>query len=423
MTLRTMYRTKLRTKLRTVSRSEAHCRPCSMVSIALVLAALGMVSVFGPPPRAAAQPPEDPGHRPTHAGPPQDVVDQLLDRGFQQIQPSIFERAVENEPSSYETVVYGIDGHLWLLGQQEAFLQSLEARYERFPAPELLDAILSQQTRIAETLTLLDELLEEDAGQTSGASSSESLTPVRLGSEELISMDAAVTSCSTSLQRAASADPSSTGPTASGSAGFSDTCTEIGTVSSLSLAQGTDSSGNLNTFTQDCPSVTGGDVSCDTAATVDAVSDCFASGQSTVTFGAFTHTVSETTQTCRMLSAGLTGTTNIFVPLGSTVSGSWSVSVSDGESPFSYQWLYNNAAVGADSPTYSRSYTHPGTGFSRTDSVKVTVSDSSNPSQTVTETMTVQVVFEGFEINPCLDPCGCSSVDGNNLELEACLPD
>jgi len=388
-----------------------------VLSIALVLSVLGMASILGPTPYATAQPPEDPGNRPADAGPPQDVVDQLLDRGFQRLQPSIFERAVENEPSSYETVVYGIDGHLWLLGQQEAFLQSLQARYERFPAPELLDAILAQETRIEETLALLEEMSEqEEAGQASGASSSDGWTAVRLGSEDLISMGQAVTSCTTTLERAASADLSATGPTASGSAGFSATCTDIGTVSAMSIAQGTDSSGNVNTFTQDCPSDTGGDVSCDTSASVDGVSDCFSSGQGTVTFGSFTHTVSETNTTCRSLSASLTGTTSLFVPTGSTRTGSWSVSASNGATPFNYQWLYNNAAVGTDSPTYSRSYTHPGFGATRSDTVKVTVSDAANPSQTVTKTLTVQVVFEGSVINPCLG-CGCFPLDGNNPEI------
>jgi len=378
---------------------------------AFTLSVLLVVSVAFGLTAYAAQTPANPGNRPDHAGPPQDVVDQLLDRGFQQIQPSIFERKPADTPTSYETVVYGIDGHLWLLGQQEAFLETLEARYERFPAPELLDAILAQERWIEGTLALLDEMLTQEA---SGQSLDDGLKAVRLGSGEVISVGEAVTSCSTTLARAASAGPSATGPTASGSASFSDTCSEMGTVSSFSTAQGTDSSGNINTFTQDCPDDEGEDVSCDTSATVVAESDCFAGGLARVLFGSFTHTVSETSSTCRSLSASLTGTTSLFVPAGSTRTASWTVTPSNGETPYNYQWLYNNAAVGTDSPSYSRSYTHPGIGFTRTDTVKVTVSDSSMPTQSDTETLTIQVTYA----NTCTDPCFCpfSTVGGINLE-------
>lgn len=354
------------------------------VLLALVLLVVGLAPV------AVAQP-ADPGNRPENAGPPQDVVDQLLDRGFRQLQPSIFEREVD-EGFSYETVVYGTDGHLWLLGQQEAFLETLQARYELFPAVELLDAILAQERRIEETRARLDAMLEAEAGNTSGGSRSEGLTSVRLGAEEVISIADAAT-CTTTLTRTGNAGPGSIGPTASGSASFSDTCTETGTVSATAFAQGTNSIGNIVTYTETCPSTTGGNVSCNASASVDAVTDCLSNGQGDVTFGFFTYTVSRTNDVCRTLKATLSGTTSLSVPYGGTGTGSWSVSAIDGTVPYTYHWFFNNAAVGTNSPSYSRSFPHPGYAGTVYYTVKVTVIDSSSPTQSVTRELTVQVTY------------------------------
>lgn len=387
--------------------------------IVLTLAAL----VLSIAPLAVAQPPADPGHRPEHAGPPQDVVDKLLERGFQRVQPSIFERAVEGQPSSYETVVYGIDGHQWLLGQQQAFLQFLQQRYDQFPAPELLDAIDAQGRRIEETQNLIAELKAEEPNGTSGASLS-GLTAIRLGGGDVSSLaDAASSSCTTSLSRSASAGSGSIGPLATAGSSFSDNCGEQGSVSALSTAQGTDAIGNVNTYFQNCPSFTGGNVSCDTSATVDAVTDCFSSSIGQVTFGSITYTVSQSSAACRVLSATLSGTTSIFVPFGTTRFGSWSVSASGGTPGYNYQWLYNNGAVGGNSTSYSRSYTHPGFGSVRFDVVKVTVSDSSSPTQTVTRQITVRVEFES---SSCTDPCICpvvvapSTYGETNAQIQPC---
>lgn len=384
---------------------------------ALALAALLALSSFGLAP-AFAQP-ADPGNRPAHAGPPQDVVDQLLDRGFQQVQPSIFERQPADTPTSFETVVYGVDGHLFLLGQQEAFLGTLQARYDEFPAPELLDAILAQEQRIAETTALIHEMqaLEVSSGLTAGQTTLDSgLTAVRLGNGELISVGDAITSCTSTLARTGSAGATSTGPTASGSSSFNDNCAESGTVSSTATAQGTDGTGNINTYTQTCPSATGSSVSCNATASVNAVTNCFSNGQGSVTFGFFTYTATETSSLCRTLSATLSGTTSIYVPWGSTRFGSWSANASNGTTPYNYQWLYNNAAVGSNSSSYGRSYTHPGFGSVRFDTVKVTVTDSSNPTQTVTRQLSVRVEYESLS---CTDPCFCpiaASVYGIDAE-------
>lgn len=398
----------LSTTLNTV---RSRCGSFRLTLTAVVLTALLAAVVLTP--IAVAQPPADPGNRPAHAGPPQDVVDQLLDRGFQQVQPSIFERQLEDTPTSYETVVYGIDGHLWLLGQHEAFLETLQARHDQFPAPELMDAILAQEQRIDETRALIAEMQAQESapGRTT---LDNGLTAVRLGNGELISVGEAVTSCTTTLQRTGSAGPTSTGPTASGSSSFNDTCTEVGTVSSTATAQGTDSTGNINTYTQTCPSVTGGNVSCTATASVNAVTSCFSNGQGSVTFGFFTYTASETNNICRPLTAVLTGTTSIYVPWGSTRIGSWSVSASNGTTPYSYQWLYNNAAVGTNSTSYSRSYPHPGVGYVRYDTVKVTVNDSTG--QTVTKQLSVRVEYENLCSDPCLCQVTAASVYGVNPE-------
>jgi len=372
---------------------------------ALVLLVLALAPV------ALAQP-ADPGNRPDHAGPPQDVVDMLLDRGFQQIQPSIFEREVDGG-FSYETVVYGIDGHEWLLGQQQSFLETLEARYELYPDVELLDAILAQERRIAETEALIAEWRAAEAGNTSAGSVSEGLTSVRLGAEEVISM-AEATTCTTTLQRSGAAGPGASGPTASGGSSFSDNCGETGTVSATATAQGTDSTGNTVTYTDDCPSKTGSGVSCSSSASVNAVSNCFSNGQGSVTFGFFTYTVSRSNSICRLLTATLSGTTYIYVPAYSIGLGSWSVSASGGTTPYTYQWFFNNSPVGTNSTSYGRSFPHPGYGTTVYYNVKVTVTDNSSPQQAVTKSLTVQVVYAPVISNcdPCREICPIAVVSG-----------
>jgi len=376
--------------------------------------------VFGLVPLALAQP-ADPGHRPEHAGPPQDVVDHLLDRGFRQIQPSIFEREVE-AGFSYETVVYGIDGHVWLLGQQEAFLETLQARYDAFPAVELFDAILVQERWIEETRTRLEEMREAEAGNTSGASRSERLSSIRLGADEVISI-ADATTCTTTLSRSGNAGPSSTGPTASGSASFNDNCTETGSVRAYATAQGVDSSGNTVTYTDDCPSKNGKNVSCSSSASVNAVSNCYSNGQGLVTFGSITYTVIRSNTICRPPTPPtvvLTGDTYIEVyPYLPVPTGSWSASVSGGTPPYNYQWFFNNAPVGTNSSSYSRSFLHLGYATTVNYSVKVTVTDSSSPSQMDTDTLSVQVVYKP----DCIEPLLAASTYGEpaQLPIDPCL--
>jgi hypothetical protein len=372
------------------------------VLIALVLLVLGLAPV------AIAQPgnPDNPGNPPAHAGPPQDVVDQLLDRGFVQIQPSIFEREVEGT-LSFENVVYGIDGHEWLLAQQETFLEFLEARYQEYPAVELLDAIAAQERRIARTEALLAEMRAAEAGNTSGGSLSEGLTSVRLGAEEILSTADAV-SCTTTLNRSADAWPGSSGPHATGAASFSDNCSLTGTVSSLATAQGKDSTGNIITYSDECPSKTGSNVSCSSSATVNAVTECYSHGQGDVTFGFFTYTASKDNFVCRMLTATLTGSTYIYVPWGTTRYGYWSVSASNGTPSYRYQWYFNNAAVGTNSTTYSRAFPHPGYGTTRYYTIRTLVTDSSSPALSVyalPNPLNLTVVYDPGTCDPCTQIC------------------
>jgi hypothetical protein len=347
--------------------------------------------VFGLAPVAIAQP-ADPGNRPDNTGPPQDVVNQLLDRGFRQVQPSIFERELDSQSFGYETVVYGVDGHVWLLAQEEAFLETLQARYDQFPAPELLDGILAQERRIADTRARIDEMLEAEAGNTSGASESEGLTSVRLGADGVMSITDAV-SCTTTITRAADAGPGPTGPWGSASASFTDDCGVEGTVSTTAMAQGTTTTGNIITVTDDCPPKTGSSVSCSAYASAEAVTVCFSSGTADVTLGFFTYQANVVNNVCRTLKTTLTGTTSLSVPYGGTGTGSWSVAATEGTLPYTYHWFFNNAAVGTNSPSYSRSFPHPGYAGTVYYTVKVTVTDSSSPTQTVTKQLTVQVTY------------------------------
>lgn len=344
-----------------------------------------------------AQPASNP-NVPETAGPPQDVVDMLLEQGFERLQPSIFERPTDVDGSSFENVVFGIEGHEWLLSQQQAFLQTLQARYELYPDGELLDAVLAQEARIADTQALLEEMRSLESGSGASAQSgTNGLTAVRVtspgaSSGQPISLVDALQNCTTSFNRRADAVPQTSGPLATAASSFSDNCAQTGTVSATASAQGTDSSGNVNTFTQDCPSKTGSSVSCNVSASVNAVTECFYNGQSTVTIGFTTYTVSEFNDVCTKVLASIdSGPFTVYVPYGSKAWATWNGSATGGQTPYGYQWLYNNASVDTDT-SYTRAYLHPGYGTTVYDSLKFKVTDASG--QTSTASRTIKVVYE-----------------------------
>lgn len=386
--------------------------------LAVVLVGLGLVPI------AIAQPPAEPGP-PAHAGPPQDVVDFLLSRGFQQIQPSIFERPVEGSATGWETVVYGIDGHEWLLAQQQGFLQFLEDRYELYPAPELLEAIYAQQARIAETQAMLEEMRAlESVGGASTLKTSDGLTAIRASDGGVVALVDALKDCTTTMTRQADAGPGTSGPWASGASSFVDNCSNLGNVSATATAQGKDGVGNINTYTQDCPTQSGSNVSCSVYAEVEAVTECNSNGQGqvSVTVGGFlTYSVNENNSVCRPLIVTLTGPISVFVPRYSSVFARWDAMGSQGAPNYSYQWFYNNATVksgttsGASS--YTRTYVHPGYGFSRYDTVKVTYTDSAG--QVVTKSRKVLVTYE----STCSDPCLCQTSPSTDSTMSFQIPE
>jgi hypothetical protein len=100
---------------------------------------------------------------------------------------------------------------------------------------------------------------------------------------------------------------------------------------------------------------------------------------------------SATNTTCPVPPTSPTATINGPTYLGVTActTYTWTASVSNGTSPFTYQWTWNGVAVGTGS-SYSRSYC-PGTAYSNISyTLGLTVTDSASRTGSASKTIQVE---------------------------------
>lgn len=372
--------------------------------------ALAAVAALTLSPAVFAQPPGGPGNGnpPEQAGPPQEVVDMLLERGFHQVEPNVFQRP--NEDASVDTVAYDADGHEYLVRILEARVQSLEDQQAINYLTERAEAIASYQAWIDDFQAYIDEVR---------AASGPGPSPLKANPLTLSSLSDAATACDSTLHRLADTKALTDGPNAHGEASFTDSCSAYGEVSVNTTVSGWESSNELGMF-DNCFQPGNGSATCSATSHVIASTNCSATADAvakiTADDGGFgfpslvSWLVSESnTTTCRILGATLTGTSSLSVPCGACRTGSWSVSATGGSGSYSYAWTYDGVAVGGNSTSYARSYCNNlcnGAGFIDTVAVKVTDSAGAQ----VTRSKGVSISYGGT-----IDPCFLASQTPGSL--------
>lgn len=349
---------------------------------------------------AQGPPPGTPGQ-----GPPDEVVERLLERGWKQVVPEVFQRPVEDN-SSYETLAFGSDGLLWLLRVLEAQLQALESHRTGELNPDLEAVIEGHIAMMDQTAALMLEERRNGSGRKSlGTKWDLDDLLTKLGEAGT----KAAVACDTSLHRDANAYASATGPQATSNASFSETCSAF-YADPFCNAYAEGWTGTTFTFNGQTTDPPGGynSASCSASAGVSATSSCYSIGETQVSlqdsaFGLVSHYIVKTNNTCRPPAVSIIGPSSVWVPAYSCTTKTWTSSVSGGTPPYvSYQWKYNGIVVGSGT-SYSRTYCNNfPTINDRTyfDSVSLTVTDSA--ADTGTATKGVSVTYEGSSCEPCI---------------------
>jgi|GEM_PF-5421348 len=153
-----------------------------------------------------------------------DLTPRLVKTDWEQIDTHVFQRQLED--GTVETVGTGLEMVAWELGQVNERIADLEDLALELGelSPELMDSLSFYRARARE---LEAELNGEG----------EQMIPLQPQTGELRSLAGAL-GCSLVITRNASANPTTTGPRASATAAFSDTCGTFGQVKATAYAEG-----------------------------------------------------------------------------------------------------------------------------------------------------------------------------------------
>lgn len=324
------------------------------------IAALCLVCILGVQQLAAAGPKK---------GTWNETTAKLKAEGWTQVSDKVFER--QRTETQTERLAYGQEGLVWTIGELKGRLKSLQEEYQLHPSQDLAKVIDSLTTRI-------ETLREELRGTTEGLSS--------LSAESTLG-------CSRCYSATVDAYPltGTQGVGAVADAKFTSDCGNSGDTYAYAYARAT-LNGTTTTKTQEDPR-SGANATSHAAATMNGTTDCFseafASTQSTALN--IYYSTTETNYSCPVpatpLSASISGT-NYEYFYGSTAcrSRTWTANVSGGSSPYTYQWYYNNSAVGTGS-TYTRSICPSNPGFQ----LRLVVTDSTGTAVQDYHDVTVEV--------------------------------
>ena len=292
---------------------------------------------------------------------------QLKAEGWTQVSEKVFERQVTE--TRVERLGYGREGLIWTIGEMKGRLQSLQEEYQLHPSEDL--------AKVIENLTHRIETAREG---------------LRAPADGIASMtEASVTGCNRCYSATTDAYPlsSSQGVGAVADAKFTSDCGNSGNTYAYAYARAT-LNGVTTTKTQEDPR-SGSNASSHATAAVNGSVDCFSEAYATTQSSALgiSYSTTDANYLCPTaatpLSASITGSTYEYFAGTGCRSKTWSASVSGGSAPYTYQWYYNNTAVGTGS-TYSRSVCGSHMSFQ----LKLVVTDSTGATAQNTIFVTVE---------------------------------
>ena len=265
-----------------------------------------------------------------------DIKAELRADGWNQVSEKVFERQVTE--TRVERLAYGREGLVITISEMKSRLKSLEEEYQRHPSEDLAKVIANLAARI--------EAAREQ---------------LRAPADGIASMtEASVTGCNRCYSGTADAYPltSSQGVGAVADAKFTSDCGNSGNTYAYAYARAT-LNGTTTTKTQEDPR-SGSNATSHAAAAVNGSVDCFSEAYASTQSSALgiSYSTTDTNYSCPAtatpLSASISGTDYEYFAGTGCRSRTWTASVSGGSTPYTYQWYYNNTAVGTGS-TYTRS--------------------------------------------------------------------
>lgn len=288
--------------------------------------------------------------------------------GWTQISDGVYERW--RGATKVEHLGYGREGLAWTIRELERRRERLIQEYQSFPSEELADVIDELSVTIAKAEL---ELRNTPRG--------------------VSSMSAAVTgpSCS-NICYTATADAyyltTTQGVGAIADAKFKGPCGYSGNTYAYAYARAT-LNGTMTTVTQEDPR-SGTSATSHAAATVGGSNDCYSEAYSSVQ-----STALEIVYSTSDVNSGIcpvppppvptiSGPTSVTFTSVSCATQTWTSTVSGGVTPYSYQWYYNNTAVGTGT-SYSRSVCHGNADFQ----LKLVVTGSNGQSGSDTHDVTM----------------------------------
>jgi hypothetical protein len=261
----------------------------------------------------------------------------MMEEGWKPVAPGVLQRSYED--NKVETFAIGSEGMRFVIKQLQGRLASLRKDYQAHPSEELRQAITSYRKQIARFQKEL---------RTSKVESLESAIE-KVG-------------CSVSYSSYANATwlTNVAGVTANSSANFNNTCGYSAEVFAEARAQAT-KSGVFDDFLQQDGPRYGAVISASATATVQGSTNCSSSSFSYARFtpaNIFLTFSASNSGNCPIPPdppvPTISGSTFEFFSSGGCRTVTWTVAVSSGTSPYSYQWYFNGTAVGTGS-SYSRS--------------------------------------------------------------------
>jgi hypothetical protein len=300
-----------------------------------------------------------------------DPLVKMMEDGWRPVAPGVLQRSYED--NKVETFAVGPEGMRFVIKQLQGRLSSLRKDYQTHPSEDLRRAIASYRKQITR---FQKELRTAKA------------KPLESAIEKV--------GCSVSYSSYANATwlTNVAGVTANSSANFNTTCGYSAEVWAEARAQAT-KNGVFDDFLQQDGPRYGAVISASATASVQGNTNCQSTSYSYARFSGANIflTFSALNSACptpAIPTVVISGTTYEYFSTNGCVSRTWTATVSNGASPYTYQWYINGTAMGTGS-----SYTGVVcSGYAPGFNLAVTVTDSASQQATDSHYVAVDYYYE-----------------------------